>query len=178
MGNHPSLKSGGVVWLTGLSASGKSTLAEHIVQGFKDLNMKVEWIDGDDLRKEFPQTGFSEKERQDHVKRVGFWASRLENHGIWVIVSLISPFTSTRDYARMRANRFFEIYVSTPLSVCQERDPKGIYQKYKSGMIQNLTGLDQTYEVPKTPELIIDTSAGPSAKEQATLALEKILSKV
>lgn len=147
-----------VIWLTGFSGSGKSTIAEKLYLEMKRRNFKVEKLDGDTIRDLFPSTGFSENDRNEHIKRVGYLASTLEKNGIFVVCSFISPFESSRNFVRSLCRNFVEVYVSTPLSVCEERDVKGLYAKARRGEIKNFTGIDSPYETPKNPELKIDTS--------------------
>ncbi|HKK58288.1 MAG TPA: adenylyl-sulfate kinase [Salinivirga sp.] len=147
-----------VIWFTGLSGSGKSTLAEALYKKMKSQNFKVEQLDGDIIRNIFPKTGFSKEERNRHVRRVGFLASKLEENGVTVIASFISPYRESRDFVRSQCQNFVEVYVSTPLEVCEERDVKGLYKKARKGEITQFTGIDDPYEAPENPEIEIDTS--------------------
>lgn len=147
-----------VIWLTGLSGSGKSTLAEALYKKMKEQKIKVEELDGDIVRNIFPKTGFSKEERNRHVRRVGFLASRLSENGVTVIASFISPYKESRDFVRSQCTNFVEVYVSTPLEVCEKRDVKGLYKKARAGEITQFTGIDDPYEAPENPEIIIDTS--------------------
>lgn len=147
-----------VLWLTGLSGAGKSTLAEHLERRLKAEGLPCEVLDGDTIRSIFPTTGFSREEREAHVKRVGHLASRLEAHGVFVIVSLISPFEASRRFARGLCKNFVEIYLSTPLAECERRDVKGLYARARRGDIKGFTGIDDPYEAPQSPELNIDTT--------------------
>ena len=149
---------GAVVWLTGLSGSGKSTIAEKLVQKLSKVGIETEYLDGDKVREVFPQTGFSREERNMHVKRIGFLASLLEKHGIIVVASFISPYRESRNFIRKLCQNFIEVYISTPIEECIKRDPKGLYQKAKRGEIKNFTGIDDPYEPPENPELLIDTT--------------------
>lgn len=146
-----------VIWFTGLSGSGKSTVAGWVVEALKRQGLKVERLDGDTIREIFPNTGFTRPERDQHIKRVGYLASRLEKNGVFVVASLVSPYQDSRDFVRGLTNRFIEIYVSTPLEECERRDVKGLYAKARKGEITNFTGIDDPYEVPNNPELILDT---------------------
>jgi len=146
-----------VVWCTGLSGAGKSTIARAVCDRLLARGAKVEYLDGDSIRSVFPQTGFSKAERDAHVKRVGFLASRLEHHGVFVVCALISPYAEAREYVRSLCRRFVEVHVSTPLAECERRDVKGLYRRARRGEIVNFTGLDDAYEPPATPELRIDT---------------------
>lgn len=147
-----------VVWFTGLSGSGKSTIARWVAGQLRARGRAVEEIDGDAIRGIFPNTGFTRPDRDAHIKRVGYMASRLEHHGVVVVASLVSPYRESRDFIRPLCRRFLEIHVATPLEVCEQRDVKGLYARARSGQIRNFTGLDDPYEPPLTPELVIDTS--------------------
>ncbi len=148
---------GCVLWLTGLSGAGKSTLAEKLYDYFRANGRKTEHLDGDNVRSIFPKTGFSEEERNNHIKIMGYIASRLENHGITVIASFISPYKESRDFVRQMCSDFVEIYVATSLDECEKRDVKGLYKKARANEIKNFTGIDDPYEKPENPELIICT---------------------
>ena len=146
-----------VMWFTGLSGAGKTTLADRVYQYLKERNMKVERLDGDILRGIFPNTGFTKEERDHHVKRAGFFASRLEQDGVAVIASLISPYKDARKFVRGLCKDFIEVYVKAPLNVCEHRDVKGLYKKARKGEIKNFTGISDPYEAPEHPEIIIET---------------------
>ena len=148
---------GFVLWLTGLSGSGKSTLSEKLYEKLERLDKKVERLDGDVLRGVFPNTGFSKAARDEHIKRVGFMASRLEHHGVIVIASFISPYRSARDFVRSRCDNFIEAYVKASLDECKQRDVKGLYKKALAGKIKSFTGIDDPYEEPEQPEISVDT---------------------
>lgn len=162
-----------VVWFTGLSGSGKSTLAEALFKRLKDQNVKVEELDGDIIRNIFPKTGFSKEERNRHVRRVGFLASKLEENGVTVIASFISPYRESRDFVRSQCSHFVEVYVSTPLEICEQRDVKGLYAKARAGEITQFTGIDDPYEEPFNPEIKIDTSKH-SIDESVDIILKKL----
>ena len=147
-----------VIWLTGLSGSGKSTIARWLVHRLAGEGTPVELLDGDAIREIFPQTGFSKADRDAHVRRVGYLASRLEFHGVTVVVSLVSPYRESRDFVRGLCREFLEIHVATPLEECERRDVKGLYAKARSGAIRNFTGIDDPYEAPEHPDLVLDTS--------------------
>jgi len=155
--NEINLKST-VLWFTGLSGSGKSTISEKVYEVLKDRGYEIEHLDGDAVRKVFPTTGFSKEERDNHVKRVGFVASLLQKHGVFVVASFISPYQEARNFVRNMCNDFTEIHISTPLEVCEARDVKGLYAKARNGEIDNFTGISDPYEEPDNPELEIDTT--------------------
>ncbi len=147
-----------VIWLTGLSGSGKSTIAEGVMEYLSKNGTKAEHLDGDVVRKMFPQTGFSKEERDNHIRRVGYLAAMLEKHDVTVVASFISPYREARDFVRSLCSNFMEIHISTPLEVCEKRDPKGLYAKARKGEIKEFTGIDDPYEEPSRPELTIDTT--------------------
>jgi adenylylsulfate kinase len=159
-----------VIWLTGLSASGKTTIGDALAENLKTLGHRVEHLDGDLVRKMFPGTGFSREERDRHIKRVGYLAAMLEKHGVFVVASFISPYLEARAFVRSLCSNFIEVYVSTPLNECEKRDPKGLYKKARTGEITNFTGIDDPYEPPENPEIEIDTT-GLTVDE----AVERIL---
>ena len=136
-----------VLWFTGLSGSGKSTIAEAVSDLLNRKNIKLEALDGDRIRDVFPNTGFDKEARIAHIKRVGYLAGMLEKNGISVAVSLVSPYAEARAFARELCSRFIEA-----------RDVKGLYQKARRGEIKQFTGIDDPYEPPKHPEITIDTS--------------------
>jgi adenylylsulfate kinase len=146
-----------VLWFTGLSGSGKSTIATHLVEELCRRGLEVEYLDGDALREIFPTTGFTRPERDQHIRRVGYLASRLERHGVTVVASLVSPYRESRDFVRGLCRNFVEIYVATPLEECERRDVKGLYARARRGEIKNFTGIDDPYEPPADPEITIDT---------------------
>ena len=148
-----------VLWFTGLSGSGKSTIAERVHQQLVQRGTEVEYIDGDALREVFPTTGFTREEREEHLRRTGYMASRLAAHGVTVIASFVSPYRESREFIRRLCPGFVEIYVATPLDECERRDVKGLYARARRGDIRNFTGIDDPYEAPEHPELTLDTRA-------------------
>jgi adenylylsulfate kinase len=146
-----------VLWFTGLSGSGKSTIATRVHQELVRRGAEVEYIDGDALREVFPQTGFTREEREEHLRRTGYMASRLAAHGIAVVASFVSPYRNSRAFIRGLCPKFAEIYVATPLEECERRDVKGLYARARRGELRNFTGIDDPYEVPEHPELTLDT---------------------
>jgi len=163
-------ENGCVIWFTGLSGAGKSTLAEALGGYMRSLGQKVELLDGDIVRKVFPQTGFSKKDRDEHIRRMGYLASILERNGVAVIASFISPYRESRDFVRGLCRNFIEVYVSTSLSECEKRDVKGLYRRARAGEISSFTGIDDPYEAPLSPEITIDT-----AGEEVGESLDKLI---
>jgi adenylylsulfate kinase len=148
-----------VLWFTGLSGSGKSTIAVRVYEELMRRGVEVEYIDGDALREVFPNTGFTRAEREEHLRRTGYMASRLAAHGVSVVASFVSPYRESRDFIRKLCRDFVEIYVATPLEECERRDVKGLYDRARRGEIRNFTGIDDPYEPPEHPELTLDTRA-------------------
>ena len=147
-----------VIWFTGLSGSGKSTVAGWVTKELKRLGYRVEALDGDGVREIFPRTGYTKTDRDQHIRRVGFLASKLEQNGVFVVASFVSPYEESRQFVRSLCRNFVEVYVDTPLAVCERRDPKGLYARARRGEIKNFTGLDDPYEPPSRPELVLDTA--------------------
>jgi adenylylsulfate kinase len=146
-----------VVWLTGLSGSGKSTIAERVCADLRERGLRVEHLDGDGVREVFP-TGFTREQRHEHNRRIAFLASRLEHHGVVVVASFVSPYRESRAFARRLAHRFIEVHVATPIEECERRDVKGLYARARRGELSQFTGIDDPYEPPLAPELTIDTT--------------------
>lgn len=163
-----------VVWLTGLSGSGKSTIADWACRDLRARGFKVERLDGDAIRDIFPNTGFSRAERDAHIRRVGYLASKLAENGVSVVASLVSPYRDSRDFVRNLCPNFVEVHISTPLAVCEQRDVKGLYAKARRGEIRNFTGIDDPFEPPLTPELVIDTTS-MSIEQAGTLVVDRVL---
>ncbi len=151
-------RTGAVVWLTGLSGAGKTTLAERLQRRLWLRGEAVELLDGDAVRQLLPHVGFSPEERDAHVRHMGFVASCLERHGVVTLVALISPRTAARQFARSLCRAFVEVHVSTPLAECERRDVKGLYARARRGEIRGFTGIDAEYEAPERPELALDTT--------------------
>ncbi len=147
-----------VLWLTGLPSSGKTTLASYVVGRLREKGLNVEWLDGDNVRNVFPSTGFSKQERDMHIKRIGFTSSLLERNGVVVVNSFVSPYQESRDFIRDLCKNFIEVFVNTPLEVCEERDPESLYKRAREGKIKNFTGYDDPYENPLNPEKELDTT--------------------
>jgi adenylylsulfate kinase len=166
-----------VLWFTGLSGSGKSTIASRVVSDLRRQGVELEYLDGDSLREVFPNTGFTRPERDEHLRRTGYMASRLAAHGVTVIASLVSPYRDSRDFVRGLCSNFIEIYVATPLEECERRDVKGLYARARRGEIRNFTGIDDPYEPPEHPDLTLDTRA-LSLDQCVGIVLERIGERV
>ena len=150
---------GFTVWFTGLSGSGKSTIAEMLYHEFQARGMKTEILDGDVVRQNLSKgLGFSKEDRDLNIMRIGFVANLLTRNGVATICCPISPYKETRDANRELIGAFVEVYVhATVEELAENRDPKGLYKKALAGEITGFTGVDDPYEVPENPELVVDT---------------------
>lgn len=167
------------LWFTGLSGSGKSTLANNIERELYALGIRTYSLDGDNVRKGLSSDlGFSESDRIENLRRVGAVASLMCDAGLVVTAAFVSPFKKDRQLIRnLLGNEFFEIFVNTPLEVCEQRDVKGLYQKARNGEISNFTGISSPYEAPQKPDLEINTS-NQSIQQSVNIILEVILPKL
>jgi adenylylsulfate kinase len=147
-----------VLWITGLSGSGKTVIAEEVTRRLREQQLRVAHVDGDAVRHLFPTTGFSRSEVNQHIERVGHLASELEKNGVFVVASFLSPYRESRQFVREVCKNYIEVHVATPLEVCRERDPKGLYLKAEQGKLHDLSGVDSPYEAPTTADIVIDTS--------------------
>ncbi len=158
-------------WFTGLSASGKSTIANLFDKRLYAAGRHTYLLDGDNVRHGLNRDlGFTEADRVENIRRIAEVARLMVDAGLIVLVSFISPFRAERRFARnlFRPGEFVEVYVDTPLEVCERRDPKGLYAKARSGALKNFTGLDSPYEPPENPEVCIKTTeySAPEAAER------------
>ena len=167
-------KKGVTLWLTGLSGSGKTTIARGVERELRARNCLVEVLDGDLVRTWLSQElGFSKEDRNTNVSRVGLVANLLSRNGIVTIVAAISPYQAVRDEIRMLTeNDFLEVYVKAPLKVCEERDVKGLYARARAGKIINFTGINDPYEEPLNPEVVCHTDRESIAQSVAKVVTE------
>jgi bifunctional enzyme CysN/CysC len=164
----------GVVWFTGLSGAGKTTIAELVQSSLGSEGVPTYLLDGDILRGDLnSDLGFSDADRTENVRRITAVAALMMDAGIVVLVAVISPFEAERRRARQRVGHdaFMEVFVDTPLDVAEDRDPKGLYARARAGQLPNFTGIDSPYERPASPEIRIDTTV-VSAMEAADMVLD------
>ncbi len=166
------MNTGVAIWFTGYSGAGKTTIAQALHFFFLEQHIRAEILDGDSLRDSFSKDlSFTRQDRETQGLRVGFITELLVKHGIFVIVSTISPYRNIRDMMRARIPRFFEVYIKCPLDECEKRDVKGLYKRVRSGDIKNFTGIDAIYEEPLNPDIICYTQT-----ESVSDSVDKILS--
>lgn len=153
---HPE---GFVLWFTGLSGAGKTTLADAVASALRAEGKKVELLDGDVVRTHLSRgLGYSREDRDENVARIAFVAHLLSRNGVVVLVAAVSPYRQARERARQQIGRFVEIHVAPPLEECIRRDVKGLYRQAMAGEIPHFTGVNDPYEEPLHPELRLDTS--------------------
>ena len=168
-----------VIWLTGLSGAGKSTIANALEVELYRQGRRTFVLDGDNVRqglnKDLP---FTDEGRIENIRRVAEVSRLMMDAGIIVITAFISPFRRERELAKglIGADRFCEVFVDTPLAICEARDPKGLYKKARGGLLQNMTGIDSAYERPQTPDVIVNGSA--SSVQESVDAVCRLLRKV
>lgn len=156
------MTTGATVWLTGLPSAGKTTIAHELAARLRERGRRVEVLDGDEIR-EFISAGlgFSREDRHTNVQRIGFVAELLARNGVTVLVPVIAPYADSREAVRKRhaagGTPYVEVHVATPVEVCSVRDVKGLYAKQAAGELTGLTGVDDPYEEPETPDLRIES---------------------
>lgn len=156
---RPPPDDGLVIWITGIPASGKTTTARVLHDQLRKRGLRVEILDGDEIRENLsPELGYSRKDRELNAKRVTYISHLLSRNGITTIVALVSPFRSTREYARRAIGaRFIEVWAKCSVETCSKRDVKGLYKKAFDGSLTNLTGVQDGYEAPINSEVVVDT---------------------
>src|SRR5437588_1883742 len=165
---------GFTLWFTGLSGAGKSTLARHVEQRLKEIERNVEVLDGDIVRTHLSKgLGFSREDRDTNIKRIAFVCSLLTRNGVICISAAIAPYSEAREWARHEIKNFVEVYVKCPIEVCRQRDVKGLYKLVDEGKIKNFTGVDDPYEEPDHPELLVETD-----KETVEESVNRIFAKL
>lgn len=155
--DHP----GFVLWMTGLSGAGKTTLAVALEEVLKARGMRIERLDGDTVREGLTKDlGFSKEDRDKNIERVTFVAKLLSRNNVGVIASFISPYAAMREHVGKETTNFIETYIDAPLDVVEGRDVKGWYAKARAGLVKNFTGIDDPFEAPETPDLHVRTDQG------------------
>jgi adenylyl-sulfate kinase len=161
---------GFVLWLTGLSGAGKSTIASAVAPELEARGHRVEVLDGDEVRTNLCQgLGFSREDRDTNIARIGYVAGKLAKHGVAVVVAAISPYHEARDKVRASVDKFVEVHVAAPVTTCAERDVKGLYAKALAGEIKNFTGVSDPYEAPVDPEITLHTERETVEESVATV---------
>ena len=170
----PRHKQGVCIWFTGLSGAGKSTTGEVLAVLLQEKGRQVSVLDGDVVRTHLSRgLGFTKEDRDINIRRIGFVASEIVRHGGMAICAAISPYRATRNDVRnmVGADHFVEVFVDTPLEVCEDRDTKGLYAKARRGEIEGFTGIDDPYEAPEHPEIVVDTvEQSPEANAETIVA--------
>ena len=165
---------GVAVWFTGFSGAGKSTIAEALTNKLKSEGYRLEVLDGDEIRENLTKDlGFSKEDRNTNIRRIGFVAKLLVRNGVIVLVPVISPYRAIRDEMRSKIDNFVEVFVNAPISVCEERDVKGLYKKVRAGQIKQFTGIDDPYEPPLNPEVECRTDL-----EELSESVDKIFNQL
>jgi adenylylsulfate kinase len=164
-----------VIWFTGLSGSGKTTIAQIVEHKLLDAGVPIEILDGDVVRENLSKgLGFSKEDRDLNIRRIAFVAHLLQRNGAFVITAAISPYRAIRNEARAMIKDFVEVYAEAPLEVCEERDVKGLYAKARAGEIKGFTGIDDPYEPPSSPEVVCNT-AEETPEQSAQKVLERLI---
>jgi adenylylsulfate kinase len=167
--------SGFTLWLTGLSGAGKSTLAAAVGEALSRHGIRVEILDGDDVRQNLSRgLGFSREDRDTNIRRIGYVAKLLTRNGVVVITAAISPYRAVRDEVRREVGAFVEVHVKASLDECIRRDAKGLYRRALAGEIPHFTGVSDPYEEPLRPELIVDTEQ-EDVGDSATRVIERLV---
>jgi adenylylsulfate kinase len=166
---------GFTVWFTGLPCCGKTTIADRVACILEERGYLVERLDGDVLRQGLTHDlGFSKEDRDENIRRVVCVATLLTRNGIIVLTTFVSPYREQRRKARKEIERFVEVYVRCPVEICMKRDVKGMYKKAQQGKIKHFTGVDDPYEEPQHPELIVDTDK-ETIEESVTKVLDSLI---
>ena len=165
------------LWFTGFSGAGKSTIAEIVAARLRERGLRVEVLDGDEVREHLSKgLGFSKEDRDSNIRRIGFVASLLARNGVVAITAAISPYRDVRDEVRGWIDEFVEVWVDTPLEACEERDVKGLYARARSGEVAAFTGVSDPYEPPLHAEVRVRT-AGATPEESAGAVLAHLESR-
>ncbi|TPQ23875.1 adenylyl-sulfate kinase [Streptomyces sporangiiformans] len=178
--NQENQVTGATIWLTGLPSAGKTTIANELAVRLREEGHRVEVLDGDEIRTFLTaDLGFSREDRHTNVQRIGFLADILARNGVKALVPVIAPYTDSREAVRKRHQAsgaaYIEVHVATPVEVCSERDVKGLYAKQAAGEISGLTGVDDPYEEPESPDLRIESHT--QTVQESAAALHALLTE-
>ncbi|MXY70474.1 MAG: adenylyl-sulfate kinase [Acidobacteriia bacterium] len=161
---------GATIWMTGLSGSGKSTVANMLAKRLRAVGARVEILDGDVVRTNLSKgLGFSKEDRDTNIRRIGFVCNLLSRNGVFAIAAAISPYRAIRNEVRAAAGDFVEVFADCPLDTLVERDAKGLYKKALAGEIKNFTGVSDPYEPPESPEVRVDSSRQTAEESTETV---------
>lgn len=167
-------RKGLILWLTGLSGSGKTTIAKGVEKELKARNCLVEVLDGDVIRTNLSKgLGYSRADREINIRRIGFVSNLLSRNGVITIVAAISPYRSVRDEVHDMADNFLEVYINAPLPICEQRDTKGLYAMARAGELLAFTGIDDPYEEPLDPDIVCHTD-----QETPEQSIEKVVAEL
>ena len=166
---------GCVIWFTGLSGSGKTSIAHVVEDKLLEAGVPIEILDGDVVRENLSKgLGFSKEDRDTNIRRIAFVAHLLQRNGVFVITAAISPYAAVREEARAMIKDFVEVFADAPLEVCEARDTKGLYAKARAGEIKGFTGIDDPYEPPGAAEVVCKTET-ESVEESAQKVIDKLI---
>ena len=165
---------GFVIWMTGLSGAGKTTIALELLRQLDGRNLKLERLDGDVVRESLTaDLGFSAEDRRKNIERITFVAKLLSRNGVGCVCSFISPYQAVRDHVRENTTNFLEVFVDAPLEVVIDRDVKGLYEKALAGEIPNFTGISDPFEAPENPDIHLHTDR-ETVEESARIIIEEL----
>ena len=169
------MTTGFTIWFTGLSGAGKSTIAHLLERELRDRGHRVEVLDGDVVRTHLSKgLGFSKEDRDTNIRRIGWVCEVLTRNDVVAIAAAISPYREIRDEVRAGVGRFVEVYVTAPIEVLAERDPKGLYRKALAGELPNFTGVSDPYEPPLAPEVVCHTDGQETPDQSAAKVLDRL----
>jgi adenylylsulfate kinase len=175
---HPDDRSGGTIWFTGLSGAGKTTVARLVCDNLLRRGLAGELLDGDVIREHLSRgLGFSKADRDANVRRIGWVCELLTRHGVYACAAAISPYDEVREELRARIGRFVLVHCTAPLTVLEGRDVKGLYRRARLGQLKNFTGIDDPYEVPSAPDVVVHSDGRESAEISAARVMEALESR-